>query len=384
MLKGKNFIVYSDDWGRHPSSSQHLIKQYLPDNRVLWINSVGLRPPHLSSYDLGRVGEKIFEWANPFRLSEENLWIYSPFSLPWNEWSWVRRWNQNWGLNGIRKALQRLNFHDLIAITTVPNSCDWIGQLGEVLKIYYCVDDFSQWPGMEKKLILKMERNLIKRVDLIFATSDILYDSMKKFGKPVFYLPHGVDLEHFKKAYVSSEHSAKKSKFKIGYFGLINQRLDFKLLDRLTDDRPDWEFVFMGPIYFCPNKLREKKNCHFQPPVSYAGLPEALKSIDVLMLPYQMNTLTQTLNPLKLRECLATGKPVVAAPLPEIEKYAPMIAMASSKEEWIFALEESRKQQDFSRVQKCWAQLESESWKSRAETMANYIEDFLIVREKIS
>jgi glycosyltransferase involved in cell wall biosynthesis len=375
MIQGRDFVVFSDDWGRHPSSCQHLMKRFLPQNRILWVNSVGLRQPSLSVYDLRRGFEKLNEWRRPFVQAEKNLWVYSPVSLPWNTLPVVRRWNRQVGLNGVRKILKRLGFSKPISLTTVPNACDWIGELGETLKIYYCVDDFSEWPGMKRKSILDMEKDLLSKVDLFLATSKKLLESKKPSTEQALLLPHGVDLDHFKQAYSGIEFSGQgDSPPHLGYVGVIDERLDFDLLLYLIHERPKWIWIFVGPVMSCPRELRRSENCRFLPPVSYAELPNALRSLDGLLMPYKVNRLTETINPLKLREYLATGKPVVATQIPEIGMFSDLLSIASSKEEFVKRIEEIIQNKSRVKPKDRWKRLESESWESRAEILSQEIE----------
>ena len=370
-----DFIIFSDDWGHHPSSCQHLMRRFLPENKILWVNSIGLRSPQISRYDFFQGIHKLSNWMRPYQEPEKNLKLLSLFSLPWNQFSSVRFLNKQMGLRALKKAILKAGLEKPITLTTVPNACDWVGELGERLKIYYCVDDFSLWPGMNLKTVLQMEKTLLKKIDLFVATSEKLYEEKKPKGIPSLLLPHGVDVEHFQQARAPFDEKDKKNWTPtIGYFGLIDQRLDFDLIASLVSARPHWKWVFLGPLQFFPQNLKKKKNVVCLPPVDYSFLPEHLRPIDILFLPYKVNSFTQTLNPLKLRECLATGKPVVSVPLSEVIPYADSIQIGKNAEQILTSLDALILNYSHWNSQKQIQKIAKEGWESRAQTLADQIE----------
>lgn len=374
-----DFIVFSDDWGRHPSSCQHLIKRFLPFNKVLWVNSVGLRTPTLSWYDLKRGFQKIKEWGHqPQEVVEPHLKRVSPFSLPWNQFGAIRSINKYLGCSILNKSIRAEGFKKTISLSTVPNACDWMGNLGESLKVYYCVDDFSQWPGMNRETILEMEKVLLSKIDLFVATSENLMQTKRPENIPALLLPHGVDLDHFKQASKQIDQEKRECAFPtIAYFGMLDERLDFDLIDFLVKQRPQWNWLFLGPHQFFPKELSQKKNIFIRPSVEYDELPHALRAVDLLCLPYKTSLLSQSLNPLKLRECLATGKPIVSTPLPEIEKYSEVLFIGKSPEEILQHLEDVIQNFDQWNSQKQVEAIASETWEARADLLAEKIEDLL-------
>lgn len=370
-----DFVVFSDDYGRHPSSCQHLIRRFLPENRVLWVNTIGLRRPTFSTYDFWRSIGKIKEWTHPLRHLEKNLWVYSPFSIPWNKSSFIRRRNRRLGVAGVRKVIRKLGFQKIVSLATVPNVGDWIGEFGEKLMVYYCVDDFSEWPGMERKTILEMERLLLQKTDLFVPVSEKLRDMKKTGTATVLYLPHGVDVDHFKKAF---RHPAKSAAPPVvGYFGLIDDRLDFDLLLELAEKRPSFEWRFLGPLQYCPTELRRMKNCRFLPPVPYGILPETLRDWDVLLLPYKSVPVVEALNPLKLREAIATGKPVVSRDMPWGKPYRDVVSLCSTPEQFLEALDSAVLRGNGVKAKNQWEKVKPESWETRAETLFSAIENEL-------
>ena len=378
MIKGRDFIVFSDDWGRHPFSCMHLMRRFLPWNRILWVNTVGMRPPGFTVYDFKRSIEKIGSWLGKSTSKEEipnNLTIISPVTIPFSTIRQVRLFNKRSVIWKVKKEMERLGFQNPILLTTLPNAVDYIGGFGEIADIYYCVDEFSKWPGVLKDLVEKMERELIEKADLIVATSEELQKTKQKDSIPTHLLPHGVDISHFGKTRTLEPAPLIKNLKKpvIGYFGLFDERADSDLIDYMARNRPEWTFAFIGPKKVGTENLSKDKNVFFFPPVPYQELPRYLAGIDVFIIPYKLDELTKYINPLKLKECLAVGKPVVSTPLPEVLKLKEAVGIAYTREEFLTQISEAlSKPFNQTAADKV---LEGEDWSFKAEEISQYIQE---------
>src|SRR3954453_16957142 len=144
-------LVFSDDWGRHPSSCQHLIRQLLPRRRVVWVNTIGMRRPSLSWSTLQRGFCKLAQWLAPRRREElpYNLTVVNPRMWPSFASPMSRLLNRNLLTRQLKPWLSSLG-EDAVAITTLPIVTDLVEALPPRRWICYCVDDFSQWPGLDQ------------------------------------------------------------------------------------------------------------------------------------------------------------------------------------------------------------------------------------------
>jgi len=378
VIKGRDFIVFSDDWGRHPFSCMHLMRQFLPCNRILWVNTVGMRLPGFTVYDFKRSIEKIGSWLGKSTSKEEipnNLTIISPVTIPFSTIRQVRLFNKRSVIWKVKKEMERLGFQNPILLATLPNAVDYVGDLGEIFDVYYCVDEFSKWPGVLKNLVEKMEKELIAKADLIVATSEELQRIKRKDSIPTHLLPHGVDLNHFRKSRTLEPAPLFKNLRKpvIGYFGLFDERTDLDLIDYMARNRPEWTFAFIGPKKVGAENLSKDKNVFFFPPVPYQELPRYLSGIDVFIIPYKLDELTKYINPLKLKECLAAGKPVISTPLPEVLKLREAVEIAYTREGFLDQISEAlSKPFNQSAADKV---LEGEDWSFKAEEISQYIEE---------
>jgi len=335
------FLVFSDDWGEHPSSCQHIFKHIVRKYPVIWVNNLGMRTPKFNKVDALKAIKKLKKMffsafkKNAAQIVLQKMTVLQPFMIPYN-YPLFRKFNQKSVSKTVKETLKKLNFSSPILVTTVPNVCDYIGVFKEKKIVYYCVDDFAEWPGHEKKLILQMEEDLIQKVDIFIATSDKLYQRLKKYGKSTFLLTHGVDLQAFTTISDDAEHATlgQIPRPRVGYVGLIDARLDWSLIEALLKDLPEVNFVFVGKKEFDLSFLERYSNFYRVSPVPYSEVPLVLKSMDILILPYLVNEFTQTINPLKLKEYLTSGRSIIGVPLKEIQKYEAYLEIGFTRRDW--------------------------------------------------
>jgi glycosyltransferase involved in cell wall biosynthesis len=376
-----SFIVFSDDWGEHPSSCQHIFSHIIKDHPVIWVNTIGMRMPNLSLYDLRKAILKLKKMfvsnssEKKSEISEPNLTVIQPMMLPFIKWSVVRLFNRKSVVRAVRRVSGELKLNASTMVITAPNACEYIGLCGEKKVIYYCVDDFSEWPGVEKELVQKMESSLIHQSDVFFATSQHLYEKIAKHGKNVNLLSHGVDVDFFS-SLPKKEHKLFENipSPRVGYFGLFDDRSDMLLLKEIAVLMPDVSFVITGNVETDVGVLQSLDNVFFTGSVPYTDLPAIAKGYNACMLPYKVNELTDSIMPLKIKEYIATGIPVISTPIKEALKLTDYIIVAHSVSEWKDALGEvllgNQRSEDIS--QKRDRFLEHESWQEKSALFTKY------------
>lgn len=380
MLKKQNFIVFSDDWGRHPFSCQHIMQHMLTDNRVLWVHTVGMRRPRLSVSDLKRSVQKLRSFFAPLTRQNlpENLLILSPPMLPFSNLV-VRALNRRSVVENVRNRMRELGITAPVILTTLPNASEYLGCFGESLVAYYCVDDFTLWPGVNQQLVREMEQRLLGQADILFCSSCELASIKNSAGLRTEILPHGVDYDHFSSCLLEKQGSVSAlrglSKPVIGYFGLLGEWVDTAILEDIALSHPDWSLLLMGQVVADISRLAKFSNVHFTGPVPYAELPDYVANVDALILPYYTEGRGQTITPLKLREYIATGKPVISTAIPECVQYSPHIAIANP-DEFVSALERAlREPPDTGTIRQ--QIVAGESWLHRAEFLSSCLVEAL-------
>jgi glycosyltransferase involved in cell wall biosynthesis len=374
-----SFIVFGDDWGAHPSSVQHVFKRLARTHRTLWVNTLGLRPPRLDRRDAARVVRKLRAMLGPRAEASApgpgpdrdlDLHVVAPPMLPWMRPAPLRLANRESVRFVVGRAAARLGLRDPVVVTTVPNGVDGRGLAGSRCLVYYCVDDFTSWPGVDRAAAASLERELLDTCDAVLATSQNLADTRRPRRGAATLLPHGVDVEHLATACdpgTPALAGVRRGRPVLGYLGLVDARLDVELVMGVARARPDWDLVFVGPTDTAPDPRLRGDNVRFVPAVAYGRLPEALAAFDVAMLPYVKSELTRSINPLKLREYLASGRPIVATSLPEVARYAPEVRLADTAADTVTAVAAALAGPSDRRAARA-PLLAGETWDDRART----------------
>jgi len=385
MLHNKDIVVLSDDWGRHPFSCQHLIKQLLPWNRVLWVNTIGYRRLKFSRYDVGRAFGKIFSWLhhNQGRTDKEefseNLRVVAPICLPFGSFRSVRALNALSIISAVKRASRAWGMRNPLFLTTLPTAADLPGRIGEGASTYYCVDDFTLWPGVDGDLMQRLEQRLLPKVDLIIATAAQLQKTRINSIRPTELLTHGVDLEHFQRVGKCEAAPPVRdlSGQVVAYYGLIDERCDMDLLMDLALSMPNVTFLIVGPWRIPSGKLAELPNVRLIGRVSYDDLPAYLTPASALILPYLVNDLAASINPLKLKEYLATGLPVVSTPLPEVLKLKKYVRVASGAGQMREVLQTVLTEEVHSVSPALQDFLRDQTWQAKAEEFSSMVESIM-------
>ena len=263
-----------------------------------------------------------------------------------------------------------------IGLTTIPIVADLLDDLPVQRWIYYCVDDFENWPGLDQSTMAYLERKLVQRADSIIAVSPALQQRLAQMGRSSHLLTHGVDLEFWTKPQESALPSAVSDLPAplIVFWGLIDRRLDVSALERLASDLKHGTIVLIGPQQAPDPALRRMKNVALIPAVPFHQLRGIARHAAVLIMPYADMPVTRAMQPLKLKEYLATGKPVVARDLPANRCWADALDLVDSPEQFsetvlrrlITGLPD---QQHSAR-----ACLTSESWSEKARQLESFLE----------
>ncbi|MER2603608.1 MAG: glycosyltransferase [Candidatus Competibacter phosphatis] len=373
------FIVFSDDWGVHPSSCQHLFRQVAASHRVLWVNTIGMRNPTLSWTDAKKAMMKVSRMLRRARSSGEGsstnpkVDVCQPAMLPFSSLSLVRYFNRHSVVTAVRGRTRALGMDRPVIVSTVPNACDYIESLDRSYVVYYCVDDFTQWPGLQHDLVREMEGRLVAQADLLVATSEQLYRRLVATGKPSHLLSHGVDLDLFGQP-AQEEHPclAGVARPRAGYFGLFDERSDQRLLAALAARMKDFSFVLTGPVAVNVAGLAANPNIRFTGAVNYEELPKVIAGLDVLILPYVVNDFTATISPLKLKEYLVTGRPVVSTPIAEAKALREHVMIAGTLDDWIMALRSALAEDTVGRRRRMLGLLRDDTWAAKAETFISF------------
>lgn len=369
----RDLIVFGEDWGSHPSSTQHLIKRLMRNRRVIWVDSIGLRRPRLG--DLGRVVSKLKAMFSPRAVAPAGeseptpTRVLSPRVLPWPGCALIRRLNRRLLLRQLRPLLKAEGIEAALLWISLPTAVDLIGRLGEQATIYYCGDDFGALAGVDHGPVESMERELVAQAALTLAASEKLVQKLA--GPRTHLLPHGVDLERFQSPAPRAPDLPPGPV--AGFYGSLSPWIDLQLLAALAARLPEWQIVLIGPQRIDLTPLRAHRNIHLLGARPHAALPAYVQHWEASLLPFLDNPQIRAANPLKLREYLAAGRPIVTTDFPALEGYREWVDVAADAEGFAEALERARSE-GLSRAQARRDAVAAEGWDARAAQLDRLLE----------
>lgn len=333
-------VVLGEDWGQHPSSTQHLIKRLLPDYQVLWVNSIGLRRPRFNLRDITRIVRKlgaVVQRAAPASQlapsqsqsqsqgqhqvqAQQTPEILPPLALPLPGSRLAGKINGHWLAAQIRRRLPKLD-RPLLWIS-LPSAVDLIGKLGERAVIYYCGDDFSALAGVDHQAIAHCEARLVAQADLILVASPALASRFPPHKTRL--LSHGVDLDLFMPPQPRPA-DLPCGRPIAGFYGSLSEWIDVPLLADTARALPHWDLVLIGPKQTDLSALEGIPNIHLLGPRPHHTLAAYAQHWQVSLLPFVDNAQIRACNPLKLREYLAVGRPIVSTDFPALAGYRELV-----------------------------------------------------------
>jgi glycosyltransferase involved in cell wall biosynthesis len=367
-----SLLVFADDWGRHPSSCQHLIHNLLDRYEVYWVNTIGTRRPALDLATLRRALGKLRTWTTKSskhtkRELPPHLHLLNPPMWPWFRSRFDRFLNRRLLLRVLLPVLRSLPA-PCYAVTTIPLVADLIGAMPVQRWIYYCVDDFGEWPGLDQATLQQMETCLLSHIDRVIVVSETLRDKLQRRGRTVSLLTHGVDVEHWTATGARQSIPALEGAQRpwIVFWGITDRRMEVRFVTRLAGDLQRGTIVLAGPQGDYDPVLRKTDRVLSLGPLPYELLPQLAREAAVLIMPYADLAVTRAMQPLKLKEYLATGKPAVVRDLPATREWSDCLDLAATPESFSDAVrlrlatglpEEQRRAR---------ARLAAESWAAKA------------------
>ncbi len=326
ILRGRDIVCFPQDWTGDPLSKTHIMRILARDNRILWVNSIGMRAPTVSKADFSRSVEKLTKVLKPIEEVEPNLFVMNPLTIPAFGNSFLKNMNGASLRWQIRRAMKKLGFKTPINYTFLPSASVLAKEIGEDYLIYHCVDEYAAFTDIPTEPILKMEAELLKKSDLVIVSAEKLYEDKKASNPNTFLVRHGTDWKHFRTAMDEAtkipEEIANLPKPIIGFHGLIADWIDFDLLKKTAEHFKHGSVVMIGKVTSDAeneaSKLKQVSNVHFLGRKPYSELPAYCKGFDVSLNPFAINELTLAANPLKVREYLAAGLQVVSTDIPEV------------------------------------------------------------------
>lgn len=274
---------------------------------------------------------------------EDGTYVYSTIQSLWNEAGVIKR---------INKLTAKLGFRNILLWSYQPMFVGYFGQLGEKVSVFDAVDNWYEnvHYAPYKERLRANYRHVAQKANLVFTVAKDLASFFEDLGRKrqTYWVPNGIELEDFANPQPVRHYERLFAGIKrpiIGYIGTIQNRLDFGMIDALAKEHSDWNFFLAGPTWPVYLKrfrrtpqdlkmLRQNANVHFTGRVPYSAMPYVVSLFDVGLIPHRVDKFVQSMNPMKMYDYLALGKPIVSTPGAGLELFDDLIEIAHTKEEF--------------------------------------------------
>ncbi len=344
MAEQATILYFGNDWsGENRTSSHHVARWLASRCRVIYVECPGLRAPKGTGRDLMKVLAKVRLGLSGPRAQPEGPSVQTLLQVPLHRFSWVRRLNRVLILWQLRRTLTRLGVRAPVTWFVVPHLAGIVGELGDRLSVYYCIDDYASLPDVDAAAVRQMDEELTRRADLVFVASETLLEAKRLLNPETHVSPHGVDFAHFSRAQDPAlpvpEDIAALPHPVVGFFGLIERWIDLGLVHWLAEQRPHWTFLMIGRVAVPDAEVPRRPNLVYLGRRPYESLPAYGKAFAAALIPYHLTPQVLHANPIKLREYLAMGKPIVSVSTPEIDRFSSHVRIGRSREELLAHLD---------------------------------------------
>lgn len=270
-------------------------------------------------------------------------------------------------------------FYDPMAVTA------FAGQMGEIATVYDCMDELSKFRGAPPE-ILNREAELLEQADVVFTGGRKLWESKSQKNENCHFYGCGVDIEHFGKARAEAteipEDVRSLKKPILGFFGVVDERMDYDLIARLGDANPEWSIVIIGPrTKVEESALPKRPNVHWLGGRDYNQLPNYCKAFDVCLMPFALNEATEYINPTKSLEYMATGRPIVSSAVADVVRnFGSVVQIANSHDEFIELCRKTLFERDGERIERGFQMVGENSWESIVAKLEGHILEALAAK----
>ena len=366
----------TDDWDEIWRRRQHLCNGL---SKKDWIGKILFVEPAFSMWsNLRRLRLNDSKNIEKIRKINDKIYVFKPiWPLPFVRFNMIRKLNFDIYLKQVKKQMRKLDLRNVITWFSHPSYESIAGKFGEKMIWYDCTDDWSKMPAITKhtaRIFERQQDEIIRKANIVTVVSQDLLDKAKKINRNSYLIQNGVDFEFYSNAMNKNNSMPEDLKGVLrpilGYVGSIwADRLDFNLVKYIAEKKKNWSLVFIGPITVGSDlgNIRKFKNVHFLGKKSYQELPKYMTNFDICIIPHKKNELTESMNPIKLYEYFAIGKPIISTDIAGVRKYNDVIEIAQSYEEFVNFAENLLKNDSKDLKNKCLQYAQGNSWQRRVE-----------------
>jgi glycosyltransferase involved in cell wall biosynthesis len=340
------------DWWYHNRAHAdfQLMLRAARTRKVLLVNAIGMRMPlpGRSSQPLRRIARKLRSMARFVRQplpALPDFHVFTPVLFPLYGSAWGRDLNARLVRAQVRLAARMLGIERPNVLVTLPTAWDVVRGLPRRKLVFNRSDKSSEFAEADRASIAALEDRLLREADLVlYVSRSLLEEERDRVGARARFLDHGVDLDHFDPARISDEPEDLRAipHPRVGFFGALRDHLvDFALLERLARELPHAHLVLVGDATSSMKRFEPLPNVHWLGFKPYEEVPRYGAGFDVAIMPWRDNEWIRSCNPIKLKEYLALGLPLVSIDFPEVRHYAPVVRIAADADAFVEAVRTS-------------------------------------------
>jgi len=366
-----------DWWYQHRSHVDFQItRKFSAKGNALYVNSIVMQIPNFSEGKKlwNRVVRKSKSIFTGLKKSDVGFWVYSPFSLPVHHIPFAKEVNDLIVAVQIKLVASTITLKNPIIMVVCPAACDIALKCTGSHLVYLRTDAYELFPNVDKEVITNYDLTLKNKADLTLFVSDKLYQDEKHQCNKAIFLDHGVDFEMFDEIDKSMElipldiKELMDGRPIVGFFGTLDSHtVDVDMCAQVASKLPEMNFVFVGKVAADYDVLISKDNIYILGVKSYEQVPYYGHHFDVAIMPWQQTDWIEACNPIKLKEYLALGKPIVSTPFQELKEYSDVVYAASGADEFAKQIKTALAEDSEALIMKRKNRVRSLSWESRVE-----------------
>lgn len=362
-------VVFSHlRWGFVWQRPQQFLSRFAKKQKILFVEE--------PFFDLTESTEPRLD----FHRVMPNVTVITPHVDPtWNRNPGLPEMLRRWTRRGIDELNEDGDFDRPLLWYYSPMDASWsLGYFPNRGIVFDAMDELSQFSSAPAALVTN-EQRLMKAADIVFAGGYELSLKKKQHHQNVHFFGCGVEYDHFARAQDPETTIPPDIDFMdrpiLGWFGVVDERVDYALIGEIARMRPDWSIAMVGPVVKVdPNLLPQFPNLYWMGQRDYQVLPNYCRAFDVCMMCFAINAATEYINPTKALEYLATGRPVISTPVKDIvHQYSDLVDIARTPAEWVAMIDKRLKDPDEVRIRRGIEKAQQSSWEAQVRQMQDLI-----------
>lgn len=396
MLTGHNIIYFGDNWDGLLRNRQQLMSVFARQNRVLFVEVAPYLRPTLDGFRRGDLRLSDLLRSSVWQLSE-NLFVFRyPLWAPVSMQFPLRQLTKIVRRLSLRNAARKLQMSQPIVWFYHPK---WLHLVNDIpsarLLLYHVVDEYASFQDKtpaRRRQVEEREKEMMAQVDAVIVVSKELYEAKRPFNANTYLVPNGVNYQAYSEAladpYLPDDLQMIKPP-RLGYSGLIGDKLNLNMLKDLAQGNPEWSLVFLGRVNASKEAeiwraLRAMPNVHYLGSVEWSQVPHYVKGFDVGLMPYLQDRHSETISPLKLYDYLAAGLPIASIDIPAAREFSQYVHLANSPQDFSQAVQAALADRTPERRQARRDVAAQHTWEARIEQLSDLIQSQLMAKAQHS